>query len=299
MGRTTEERNPLSVGIDEKSVEEILRIINSEDQRVPKAVSDQIHYIADAVEAVAATISEEGRVFFVGAGTSGRLGVIEAAEMPPTFGVPPQLFQSVIAGGSNAVFRSVEEAEDDESAGGRMLEGRGITEGDILIAISASGRTPFVIGALQTAKTVGAKTVIITCNPQASVKDHVDVPIVVDVGPEVVAGSTRLKAGTAQKLVLNMLTTAAMIKLGKVFDGYMIGVQPTSQKLKERLIQIVGIVANVEPEKAADVLKSAEGDVKVAIVMAMLDVNIEESKRILKKVNGSLRRFFINRGRSE
>ncbi len=287
--RITEERNPVSIGIDEKPVKEILRIINAEDQRVPAAVLRQIPRIADAVEAVAATISEGGRIFFIGAGTSGRLGVIEAAEMPPTFGVSPKLVQAVIAGGPDAVFHSVEEAEDDKSAGFRMLEQRGFNEIDILIALSASGRTPFIIDALKGAKKVGARTIVITCDPEAPAKGLVDNPIVVDVGSEVLAGSTRMKAGTAQKLVLNMLTTAAMIKLGRIYDGYMIEVQPTSRKLRERSVRIVGAVADVEYERAAEALDSAQGDMKVAIIHARTGVSLEESKRILDRASGSLR----------
>jgi N-acetylmuramic acid 6-phosphate etherase len=298
MARNTEERNPVSVGIDEKPVEEILRIINAEDQRVPAAVAGQIPRIAAAVEAVAATVSGGGRVFFVGAGTSGRLGVIEAAEMPPTFGVSPKLVQAVIAGGPDAVFHSVEEAEDDESASFRMLEQRGFNEKDILIALSASGRTPFIIDALKGAKKVGARTVVIACDPEAPVKELADDSIIVDVGPEVVAGSTRMKAGTAQKLVLNMLTTAAMIKLGKVYDGYMIEVQSTSRKLRERSIRIVEAVANVGHKSAVEALDSAQGDVKIAIIHARMGSSPEESKRILDRAGGSLRRALQNEGDS-
>lgn len=296
MGKTNEERNPLSVGIDEKPVDEVLRIINAEDERVPAAIAEQIPRIAKAVEAIAATISGGGRVFFVGAGTSGRLGVIEAAEVPPTFSVAPQMVQAIIAGGTDAVFHSVEEAEDDESTGGMMLEQHGFAESDILIALSASGRTPFVIGALKRAKEVGARTVFITCDPESPVMRLVNLAIVVDVGPEVVAGSTRMKAGTAQKLVLNMLTTAAMIKLGRVFDGYMIEVQPTSRKLRERAVGIIGAVASVGPERAEEALDSTRGDVKVAVILAKTGTTLEESRRILDQAGGSLRRALRKMG---
>lgn len=290
MGGKTEERNPASVRIDEKPVDEVLRVINAEDQRVPAAVADQLPLIAEAVEAVAGCILRGGRVFFLGAGTSGRLGVVEAAEMPPTFSVPPRSFQAIIAGGREAIFRSVEEAEDDESAGAEALARHGLSKQDVLVALSASGRTPFVIGALRTARSSGIKTVFITCNPDAQARGLSNIPIVIDVGPEVVAGSTRLKAGTAQKLVLNTLTTAAMIRLGNVFDGYMVGVRPRSRKLKERATGIVSSIAGVGRETAADALGRARGDVKVAVIIARTGASPGESVRILKKTGGSLRK---------
>lgn len=299
MGGNTEERNPVSAGIDEKPVDEVLRIINVEDQRVPAAVAGQLPLIADAVEAVADCILRGGRVFFLGAGTSGRLGVVEAAEMPPTFGVSPRSFQAVMAGGREAVFRSVEETEDDESAGAEALARHRLSKKDVLVALSASGRTPFVIGALRTARSSGARAVLITCNPDAPAKGLSDIPIVVDVGPEVVAGSTRLKAGTAQKLVLNTLTTAAMIRLGNVFDGYMVGVRPKSRKLRERAAGIVSAIAGVGREMAADALDRARGDVKVAVIVARTGASPGESMRILEQASGSLRRALKEMGVSE
>jgi N-acetylmuramic acid 6-phosphate etherase len=296
MVRITEERNPNSLGIDEKPVEEILRIINAEDQKVPTAVSAQIPVIADAVEAIAATISNRGRVFFAGAGSSGRIGVAEAAEIPPTFGLPPELVQGVMAGGHDAVTGSVEVSEDDEPAGTRMLEERGFDKDDLLVALSASGRTPYALGVLRKARDVGARTVSLTCNPEAPMNRLADIPIVVNVGPEVVAGSTRMKAGTAQKLVLNMLTTAAMIRLGRVYDGLMIGVQPTNEKLRERATRIVETIAEVSTEAAAQALEKAQGDVRVAIVVAKTEESPEESKRMLEQAGGSLRRALKDRG---
>lgn len=295
MVRITEERNPNSIGIDEKPVEKILRIINAEDQKVPKAVSDQIPVIADAVETVAATILRGGRVFFAGAGSSGRIGVAEAAEIPPTFGLRPGVVQGVMAGGHDAVFGSVEVSEDDEPAGARMLEERGFDKDDLLVALSASGRTPYAIGAMRKARDVGAMTVSLTCNPEAPINSLADIPIVVNVGPEVVAGSTRMKAGTAQKLVLNMLTTAAMIRLGRVYDGLMIGVQPTNEKLRERATRIIETIAEVSTEVAARTLDEAQGDVRVAIVIAKTGEPPEESKRILDHAGGSLRRALKDR----
>ncbi len=296
MVRITEERNPNSLGIDEKSVEEILRIMNAEDQKVPTAVSAQIPVIAEAVEAVVATISRGGRVFFAGAGSSGRIGVAEAAEIPPTFGLPPGVVQGVMAGGHDAVVGSVEVSEDDEPAGARMLEERGFDGDDLLVALSASGRTPYALGALRKARDVGARTVSLTCNPEAPMNRLADIPIVVNVGPEVVAGSTRMKAGTAQKLVLNMLTTAAMIRLGRVYDGLMIGVQPNNEKLRERATRIVETIAEVSTEAATRALDKAQGDVRVAIVVAKTGEFPEESKRMLGRAGGSLRRALKDRG---
>jgi len=289
-GSPTELRNPRAVGIDEKSTEEVLRIISSEDRLVPIAVAAEIPRIAEAAEAVAAVLRGGGRVFFAGAGTSGRLGVMEAAEMAPTFGVPPDTFQAVIAGGPEAVFRSVEEAEDDEAAGGRALDQRGLGRGDILVALSASGRTPFVIGALRRARERGARTVAVTCNPGSPAAELADISIAPEVGAEVVAGSTRMKAGTAQKLVLNMLTTAAMIRLGKVHDGYMVGVQPSNRKLRERARRIVEALAGVGPEEAAEALEHAGGDVRVAVLLAETGAAPAEARRALDRAGGSLRR---------
>jgi N-acetylmuramic acid 6-phosphate etherase len=294
--RITEERNPNSLGIDEKPVEEILRIINAEDRKVPKAIATELPVIADAVEAIATTISNGGRVFFAGAGSSGRIGVAEAAEIPPTFGLPPQLVQGVMAGGADAYSGSVEVSEDDEPAGARMLMERGIGKDDILVALSASGRTPYALGALRKAREVGVMTVSLTCNPEAPMNSMADIPIVINVGPEVVAGSTRMKAGTAQKLVLNMLTTAAMIRLGRVYDGLMIGVQPTNEKLMERATRIIETIAEVSSEVASRALDKAQGDVRVAIVIAKTGESPEESKRILDHAGGSLRRALGDRG---
>jgi len=296
MVRITEERNPNSLGIDEKPVEEILRIINAEDQKVPKAIATEIPVIADAVEAITTTISKGGRVFFAGAGSSGRIGEAEAAEIPPTFGLPPEAVQGVMAGGHDAVIGSFEVSEDDEPAGARMLEESGFEEDDLLVALSASGRTPYALGALRKAGEVGAMTVSLTCNPEAPMNRLADIPIVVNVGPEVVAGSTRMKAGTAQKLVLNMLTTAAMIRLGRVYDGLMIGVRPTNEKLMERATRIVETIAEVNAEAAARALDEAKGNVRVAIVIAKTGESPEESKRILEQAGGSLRQALKDRG---
>jgi N-acetylmuramic acid 6-phosphate etherase len=289
MKGSTEDRNPASIGIDAKSVEEILRIINEEDRKVAEAIAGQLHNIAAAVDALAGTIQKAGRVFFVGAGTSGRLGVIEAAELPPTFGVSPEGFQAVITGGPEAVFRSVEAAEDDEMMGGKALEDHGLSGSDALVALSASGKTPFVIGALRKAGEVSARSISVVCNQGTPMEGLSEIAIVVEAGPEVVAGSTRMKAGTAQKMVLNMLTTAAMIRLGKVYDGYMVGVRPTSQKLKDRAIRMVRETADVGPDVAREYLEKAMGDPKVAIMMAKTGCTQEEARESLDECGGSLR----------
>jgi N-acetylmuramic acid 6-phosphate etherase len=285
----TEDRNPLSVGIEGKPVEEVLRVINAEDRTVADVVAAQIPDITRAVEAVTEAIKGGGRVLFAGAGTSGRLGVIEAAELPPTFGVSPDLFGAVIAGGPGAVFGSVEAAEDDEAAGAEAIRSLGLRRGDVLVAISASGRTPFTVGALREARRHGARTVAVTSNRGAPMDGLADVPIVVETGPEIVAGSTRMRAGTAQKLVLNMLTTAAMISLGMVHDGYMIGVQPRSEKLRRRAIGIICDIAGVGPEEAERALKGAGGDLRAAVLMAKTGVGLEEARRVLKEAGGFLR----------
>jgi N-acetylmuramic acid 6-phosphate etherase len=288
--RRTEERNPRSVGIDEKSSEEILRIINAEDRTVPEAVAEAIIEIAEAVEAIVETVRAGGRVFFLGAGTSGRLGVLEASEIPPTFGVSPDLFKAFVSGGTGGVFGSVEASEDDKTSGGRALVDHDFGEKDLLIVISASGRTPFAFGAMREARSLGARIVAITNNRGSAMGELAHVSIVVDTGPEVVSGSTRMKAGTSQKLVLNMLTTAAMTRLGRVHDGYMIGVQASNVKLRGRAARIVGEIAGVSPEEAVEALEDANWDLKVAVVMIRLGLDRTEAGEALVDAGGVLRR---------
>ena len=286
----TEERNPRSIGIDEKSTEEILRIINAEDRRVPEAVAKAIPEIAEGVEAIVETVRAGGRVFFLGAGTSGRLGVLEASEIPPTFGVSPDLFGAIVSGGSGGVFDSVEASEDDGESGWGALVDNGFGESDLLVAISASGRTPFALGAMRGAKSLGARIVAITNNRGSAIGEIADVSIVADTGPEVVSGSTRMKAGTAQKLVLNMLTTAAMTRLGMVHDGYMIGVRASNMKLRGRAARIVGEIAGVTSEEALDALDESDFDLKVAVVMNRLGLTLDEAGKALAEAGGILRR---------
>jgi N-acetylmuramic acid 6-phosphate etherase len=288
--RRTEERNPRSVGIDEKSSEEILRIINAEDRTVPEAVAEAIPEIAEGVEAIVETVRTGGSVFFLGAGTSGRLGLLEASEAPPTFGVSPDLFRAFVSGGTGGVFGSVEASEDDDSSGGRALVDHDFAVKDLLVAISASGRTPFALGAMREARSLGARIVAITNNRGSEMGELADVSIVVDTGPEVVSGSTRMKAGTAQKLVLNMLTTAAMTRLGMVHDGYMIGVQASNVKLRGRAARIIGEIAGVSPEEAMEALEEANFDLKVAVVMIKFDIDRKEAGKALADAGGVLRR---------
>jgi len=281
MSRVTEGVNPRSRGIDAKTTAEVLRIINCEDGGVAEAVAGQLPEAVRAVELVASTLRGGGRVFLVGAGTSGRLCVLEAAEIPPTYGLAPERFQAVIAGGRDAVFRSVEAAEDDGEAAGVELARLGLDEGDLVVGVSASGSTPYVLGAVRHAGRVGAPTVGVTNNVGTPLSGLVDVAIEAVVGPEVVAGSTRMKAGTAQKMVLNMLSTAAMVRLGLVHDGYMVGVQATSRKLVERAVAMLTEVTGVEEAEARGLLEAAGGDVRVAVLLALTDMTPDEAKASL------------------
>lgn len=281
--RRTEALNPRSRGIDCKPVEEILKIINEEDSRIANLVAFQIDSISEAVEALINAIQKGGRVFFVGAGTSGRLGLLEAAELPPTFGVEHHRFIPIIAGGREAVFRSKEGLEDSVRDGQLALQGHQPGGEDLVIATSASGSTPFVLGAIELAREAGSTTVGISCNRESPLKDAVDVAITIETGAEVVAGSTRMKAGTAQKMVLNMITTASMIKLGRVHDGYMVGLQTTSNKLKDRAKRSISEITKLDLESASELLERAEGDVRVAILSELTDITPKDAKSILGK----------------
>jgi len=277
----TEGRNPRTRNLDTLSIRRVIDLINREDARVPAAVRRVGGSIARAVELVAARLLRGGRLFLVGAGTSGRLAVLEAAECPPTFGTPRSLVQAVIAGGSRAVTRSVEGAEDDARAGARAM--RPVRSGDAVIGIAASGATPYVRAALAAARRRGAGTVFLSCNPAARLAD---VHITPRVGPEVVAGSTRLKAGTATKLVLNAITVAVMTRLGKVHDNLMVDVRPTNAKLRDRARRIVRELAGKAPEAA---LAAARGRVKTAVVMLRRGLGAREAERALAKQGGNLR----------
>lgn len=251
----TEGRNPNTMNIDKVSTLEAMRMMNEENKRVPEAIDTQLEQIAAAVDIIAAAMERGGHLIYVGAGTSGRLGVVDASECPPTFGVDHQLVRGIIAGGNGAMFRAVENAEDSEDWGRRAIDEDGVQAGDVVVGISAAGRAPFVLGALKRAREIGATPIGVTCNPDSLFVPLCDVTIAPYVGPEVISGSTRLKAGTAQKLVLNMLSTGVMIKTGKVYSNLMINVKPTNEKLWERATRIIMQIADIDRDRAGELLK--------------------------------------------
>ncbi|WP_118837885.1 N-acetylmuramic acid 6-phosphate etherase [Salinibacter ruber] len=286
----TEQQNPHSTHIDTASVEEILRVINTEDHKVPIAVRRELPHIAEAVEIVVEAFEADGRLFYVGAGTSGRLGVVDASECPPTFGTDPERVQGIIAGGREAVFRSQEGAEDVPERGAQALKSQEVTENDVVCGIASSGRTPFVVGAVEHARdAIGCPTLFVTTIPREELDVAPDVAICPVVGPEVIMGSTRMKSGTAQKLVLNMITTAAMVRLGKVYENMMVDLRRTSEKLVERGIRTVMMVTGVEYETADAVLTRCDGHVKTALVMILADVEVDEARRRLDATDGFVR----------
>jgi N-acetylmuramic acid 6-phosphate etherase len=287
----TEQRNKNSMDIDVRSTSEILKIINNEDKTVPLAVENELPYIEQAVELIVTALKNGGRLLYFGAGTSGRIGVVDAAECPPTFGTPPDLIQGFIAGGKEAMFRAQEGAEDLEENGAKDVVKAKVKSKDVVCGIAASRRTPYVIGAVKKAKELGAKTIYVTCNPrdEFNIKEA-DIAICPYVGSEVIMGSTRMKSGTAQKLVLNMLTTASMIRLGKVYENMMIDLQMTNKKLVERSKRIVMTITGVSYDKAADVLKKADGHVKTALVMIKANVSATEARKLLKRTQGFVRK---------
>ena len=277
----TEQRNPASSGIDGKPTGELLRIINEEDRRVADAVTPEIPRIAQAVDGIFARLRAGGRLFYIGAGTSGRLGVLDASECRPTFNVPDGTVQGIIAGGESALVRATEASEDDPASGARDLLARGFTGGDVLVGIAASGRTPYVLGAIREAKSLGALTIGISCTPDSLLSQEVDIPIAPLVGPEIVTGSTRMKAGTATKLVLNMLSTGAMIRLGYVYGNLMVNVQPTNEKLVDRARRIIADATGVPREEAARLLEESGRSVRTAIVMAIKSLDRAGAEQLL------------------
>ena len=287
----TEQPNPRSRALDRLPIPQLLRLMNREDAAVPRAVGRVIPQIARAADLMAARLRGGGRIVFLGAGTSGRLGMLEAAECPPTFNTPPSLVQAIIAGGPEAVFRSREGAEDDRRRARREVARR-VRRGDAVIGIAASGVTPFVEDGLRAARARGAATILLTCHPTTRARSLVEVLIAPTVGPEVIAGSTRLKAGTATKLVLNMLTMAAMVRLGKVHGPWMVDVCPTSKKLRARALRIIEAVSGAPRARALRALRQAGDDVKVAVVIAGLGVNAHEARRRLRRHRGQLRHIF-------
>lgn len=283
--------------IDTRPIEGILKLINNEDKGIAQAVEGEISYIQKAVELVVGAFKRGGRLLYIGAGTSGRLGILDAVECPPTYGIPREMVQGMIAGGNDAVFQAQEGAEDKEENGARDIDRAKVSDKDVVCGIAASLRTPYVIGGVKRAKQRGAKTLYVTTNPRSRVYSSeftelskvVDVAICPDVGPEVIMGSTRMKSGTAQKLVLNMITTAAMIRLGKVYENMMIDLQMTNQKLRERAKRVVMTITGVSYDEAAEYLKQSGGHVKTALVMIKADVTREEAQQRLERADGFVR----------
>lgn len=287
--RLTEQRNPRSMQIDQLSTIEIVDLINAEDRMVAQAVGEEREQIARAVDLVVETFQSGGRLFYVGAGTSGRLGVLDASEMPPTYGTDPEMVQGIIAGGYAALVRAQEGAEDLPESGARDLDERGITARDFVLGIATSGTTPYVHGALRRAREIGARTGFLLCTyPSEELQRTHDVVIAPLVGPELITGSTRMKAGTATKLVLNTITTSSMVRMGKVYGNLMVDLQVTCEKLRDRGQRILMETVGVAREQAADLLERADGHVKTAIVMGKLDVEREEAKEKLHDADGLL-----------
>ncbi len=289
MNLTTEQANLDSKNIDQMSTLDALSLINREDAKVAAAVQKALPQVAEAVDVIAQALANGGRLFYLGAGTSGRLGVLDAVECVPTFSVSPELVQGLIAGGPDALTQSIEGAEDRPEYARKDLAARGLTKADVVCGIAASGRTPYVIGGLTYAKALGAKTIAIACNARSPIGEIADISISVVVGPEIIAGSTRMKAGTAQKMILNLLSTGAMIRLGKVYGNLMVDVKVSNQKLAERACRLVMRLTGVDSERARALLAGANQDVKVAVVMARLGVDYEEAREHLAQAKGKLR----------
>jgi|SRR5690625_145518 len=285
----TEKRNKKSYHLDQLSTIEILKLINEEDQKVAIAVQKVIPQIETAVNQTYHSLANGGRLFYVGAGTSGRLGVVDASECPPTFMTPTNMVQTVMAGGVEAFFTAIEGTEDDEDQGQKDMKERQITKNDVVVGITASGRTPYPIGALKYAREIGAYTISLSCNLHSLISKYADSPIEVIVGPEVLTGSTRLKAATAHKMILNMISTTTMIKLGKVYENLMVDVHASNYKLKERAKRIIMEVTDVSYEEATRILKLTNNEVKPAIVMIKGNVSFEKAKQAIEASNGYVR----------
>lgn len=284
----TEQKNLNSENIDLLPTEDILQRINQEDQKIAEAVKKELPVIAKAVDTIYEALENGHRIFYIGAGTSGRLGVLDASECPPTFGVPPELFTGVIAGGDYALRNAVEHVEDQPEKGAEDVQNAGFVKGDVLVGIASSGRTPYVIGALQWARQLGSPTIALACVPKSAIGEAADIAIEVLTGPEIVTGSTRMKAGTAQKMVLNMLSTTAMIRAGKVFDGFMVDVKPVNSKLVDRSIRIIQKITDVSAEKAEQLLQQADHNVRVAILLGLTDLDPNTANELLDKYDGHI-----------
>lgn len=284
----TEARNPATGNLDQLPTLELLKTMHTADREVFTAVERELSNIAVAVDAIVSRLDQGGRLFYLGAGTSGRLGVLDASECPPTYNTPPELVQGFIAGGDVALRRSVERAEDDAPQGGRDLEAHGFNAKDVLVGIAASGRTPYVLGGIDYARKLGAATIGLSCVPNSQLAQRAEIAITPAVGPEVVTGSTRMKAGTATKVVLNMLSTASLVRLGYVYGNLMVNMQPTNVKLRDRATRIIATLTDLSHQKAAALLDEA-GSVKTAVVMQRLGLSRSEAEAKLAEAKGRLR----------
>lgn len=285
----TESRNPNSMKIDSASSLEIVKIINEEDKLVPFAIEKELENIAKAIDLIVESFEKCGRLFYVGAGTSGRLGVLDASECPPTFGVEPELVQGIIAGGKKALTCSIEGAEDFEEDGAEAILKKSVTAKDTVFGIAAGSTTPFVLGALRKGKELGCSTIFLSCNLEAKNLVNADVYILPQVGPEVVTGSTRMKAGTATKLVLNAVTTGSMIRIGKIYENLMVDLKPLNAKLVDRSSRILRQALEIDAEEAKKLFEKSKGDLKIAILMNKLDLDFFRAKELLKEYKGNVR----------
>ncbi|GGA66677.1 N-acetylmuramic acid 6-phosphate etherase [Ornithinibacillus halotolerans] len=286
---TTEMRNQNTMTIDSMSTAEILTTINREDMTVAKSVQQVLPEVEKTVEVVYQQLKNGGKLLYVGAGTSGRIGILDAVECPPTYSTAPEVVQAVMAGGINAIEKAVEGAEDDEDLGANDLKERHLTKNDVVIGIAASGRTPYVIGALKYAKQIGATTISLASNKNAVISQYADIKIEVVTGPEILTGSTRMKAATAHKMILNMITTTAMIKIGKVYENLMVDLKVSNHKLKERAKNIVSTITETSYETATTILEETNYEVKPAIVMIRTGVTLEEAKKYIQQADGFVR----------
>ena len=288
-GLSKETRNPETMNLDEMSSLEIVQAMNKEDIKVPQIITHLLPLIAKVVDICAVALKTKNRIFYMGAGTSGRLGIVDSSECPPTFNASPNEFIGLIAGGERAFIKAVEGAEDSEDLGKDDLIKRNFCKNDICIGLAASGRTPYVIGGLKYAKSIGAQTVSISCNKEAKISKFADYPIEAIVGPEVLTGSTRLKAGTAQKLILNMISTGAMIRVGKSYQNLMVDLQMTNKKLERRGVNIIKEATGVDDEEAKKYIEKAKGSVKIAIIMILTNCEYEDAIKRLEKADGKVR----------
>ena len=290
----TEQTNLRSRGLDRKSTLDILRVLNREDQQVALAVHRELHQIARAVDAIVKSLKSGGKLFYVGAGTSGRLALLDAAECPPTFGTPPKMVQTIIAGGARAVREAVEGAEDSAANGARDLAAAGLSKRDVVVGIAASGSTPYVLGAFALARRRGAVTVGVTSNPSSLLAREAGIAIAPETGAEAIAGSTRLKAGTAQKMVLNLLSTTAMVRLGRVYENWMVYVALTNQKLRRRGTRILEEAAGVSASVAEHAMRQTGHDLPAALVMLKTGSSVRDAKHSLAKANGNVREALVS-----